>query len=108
MDVSTKTLLAVVAVMALNQLVMRIGALHGRPPVFWGLQLANIACGTALLVWGLPGFVTLPVISWVLALLFFFRTIVNNQSRAEWIRKQQQAKRRERQRMLDEHEQKQH
>ena len=107
MDVSTQTLLAVVAVMALNQLVMRVGALRGRPSIFWTLQAANIACGTGLLLWGLPGFESLPVISWVLALLFFFRTIVNNQSRAEWLRKQQQAQRQKRQRMLDEYEQQQ-
>ena len=105
MDESTMTLLAVVAVMAMNQLVMRVGALHGRPPIFWTLQAANISCGSGLLLWGLPGFKSLPVIAWVLALLFFFRTIVNNQSRGEWLRKQRQEKRKERQRMLDEREQ---
>ena len=104
MDLSTKTLLAVVAMMAMNQLVMRVGALHGRPPIFWTLQAANVACGSGLLLWGLPGFESVPVIAWVLALLFFFRVIVNNQSRAQWLRKQQQARRKERLRMFDERE----
>lgn len=86
MDLDTGVLLGVVGAMALNQLIMRVGALTGRAWIFWSLQVMNLAVGSAVIFFGLPGFEPWPVISWMLGLLFFYRTVSNTNARAEWLR----------------------
>ncbi|MBN2800585.1 MAG: hypothetical protein JXX28_15695 [Deltaproteobacteria bacterium] len=91
MDLSTGALLAVVGVMALNQLVMRVWALTARRGVFWSLQGLNMAAGAAVIWWGLPGFERWPAVSWMLGLFFFYRTVENTNSRAAWLREERGA-----------------
>lgn len=78
-------LLIVIGAMATNHLVMRVHALRGSPWVFWPLQFANLAVGTGLILLGIPGFEELPVVSWLIALLFFFRVVQNNGMRQAWL-----------------------
>jgi hypothetical protein len=85
MDVDTAPLLTVIGALAANQIVMRVGGLRGRPAVFWSLQLVNVAVGGALVWFGLPGFEHVPVIGWVIGLLFFLRVMQNNQARARFL-----------------------
>lgn len=75
----------VVGAMAANQLVMRVHALRGAPWAFWPMQLLNLAVGSALLWFGLPGFGNLPVVPFILALFFFFRVVLNNNQRQAWL-----------------------
>ncbi|MBW1877268.1 MAG: hypothetical protein JRI25_13005 [Deltaproteobacteria bacterium] len=88
MDLSVIAIFAVIGVMAVNQLVMRVGGLYARAALFYGLQLVNLVLGTGLILWGLPGFEQWPVVSWIIALLFFFRTVQNNNLRARWLREE--------------------
>lgn len=93
MDLSSGVILAVVGVLGLNQLVMRVGALRARSAVFWSLQLVDVLVGSAVLVFGLPGFESMKVISWMVGLLVFFHVIMNNNQRAQWLREQRQERR---------------
>ena len=86
MSWDTAVVLGVLAVMGANQLVMRVGALHARWYVFYFLQLTNIATGSAVITLGLPGFEPWPVVSWIIGLLFFFRSVQNNNLRVAWLR----------------------
>jgi hypothetical protein len=102
LDWETSILLAVIGVMLLNQLVMRVGALKSRSLFFWSLQLLNLATGTAVITFGLPGFERWKVVNWIIGLLFFFRTVQNNNTRARWLREQQESERRvEKRRQLE-------
>lgn len=78
-------LLAVIGTMAINHIVMRIHALRGTAVVFWALQLINLALGSALIWFGLPGFEHIRAISVMIALLFFFRVVQNNNARQRWL-----------------------
>ena len=69
MDIPTTVLLGVVAVLAINQLVMRIPRL--RVALFWPVQIFLLLLGTVILIIGLPGYEDIPIISWVVGLLFF-------------------------------------
>lgn len=64
-------LFALMGLLALNQVVMRVPALFTRAWVFFGLVSVDILAGTAVIVWGLPGFAHLPAVSWVMGLMFF-------------------------------------
>lgn len=77
MDLSTATLFAVVAVLAVNQAVMRVEALSRHPLVFWATWLLDLGMGTAILALGLPGFEDVPPVSWVVGLLFFVHAAQN-------------------------------
>lgn len=92
MDNSTEVLLAVVALIAINQAMMRLGALKSRTWFFWSIQAVNIVTGSCLIWFGLPGFETVRPVSYVVALLFFFRTVQNTNARGAWLREQQVAR----------------
>lgn len=78
----------VIGTMAANHLVMRVVALRGHPLAFWPLQVLNLLVGSGLILLGLPGFDTLPIVAWMLALLFFFRVVLNNNERQRWLLEQ--------------------
>ena len=78
----------VIGTMAANHLVMRVVALRGHPLAFWPLQVLNLVVGSSLIMLGLPGFDTLPIVAWMLALLFFFRVVLNNNERQRWLLEQ--------------------
>lgn len=86
MDLSLWAFFGLIAVMAVNQLVMRVAGLKSRAAVFYSLQLLNLLVGTGLLWFGMPGFEDWPAVGWVIGLLLFFRVVQNNMSRAEWLR----------------------
>lgn len=93
MDLNTAILLGVIGLMGVNQLVMRFGALYAHAALFWSMQAINLGAGIALIVFGLPGLERFPVVAWLIALLFFFRTVQNNNLRATWLRETQKAER---------------
>ncbi len=96
MNPSTAALLGVITVMACNQLVMRVAALKGHPAAFYALQLLNLVAASALIWFGLPGLDHLPIISWLVALVFLFHMLQNATHRAHWLREQFKEERRER------------
>ena len=91
MDYATTVLLGVVALIAVNQAMMRLGALKGRAWFFWAIQVVNIVTGSLLIWFGLPGIESIWSVSYVVALLFFFRTVQNTNGRALWLRERQVA-----------------
>lgn len=86
MDLATWVLFGVIGVMVCNQLVMRLGALRSRVAVFWSMQALNVGTGSAILLYGLPGFEPWPAVAWVIGLLFFLRAVQNTNARAKWLR----------------------
>lgn len=91
MDDSTTILFGVVALIAVNQAMMRLGALKGRSWFFWSIQVVNIVTGSMLIWFGLPGLESVRPVSYVVALLFFFRTVQNTNARGIWLRERQVA-----------------
>ncbi len=95
MDLNTSVLLGLVAILALNQALVRIPALERRSTLFWGLQFLDIFIGSAVLIFGLPGFEHAPAVGWVVGLLFVMHVAQNMKIRSD--RKQE-----ERRAMIDE------
>ncbi len=85
MDLDTAVLLGVVGVLALNQLVMRVGTLYRVDAVFYGLIVLDWLVGGSILWFGLPGFDAFPAVPVVLGLLFFLHSAQNlNLRRRRW------------------------
>jgi hypothetical protein len=106
MDPTTYVFLILVALIAANQVVLRVATLRRNPIAFWGLQAINLALASWILVWGIPGFETYPIVSWILGLLLLFRMIQNNLLRARFLRaavqeEHQEEKRQRARRMAD-------
>lgn len=86
MDLGTTVLFAVVALLALNQVVMRVPALQRRGGVFFTLIGAEILVGAAILVLGLPGLERVPAARWVVGLLFLAHAAQNLNVRTRMLR----------------------
>ena len=84
MDVRTSVLLALVAILGINQVVVRTRLARERSAVFWGLTLFDLFAGCAVLVFGLPGFTQTPAVSWVVGLLLIMHVANNLMLRTEW------------------------
>ena len=83
MDLSTSVLLGLVALMAINQFMMRVDSLFERDWVFFSVQILNTTVGSAVLIKGLPGFAHIPEISWMVGLLFVLHVATNLNARAK-------------------------
>lgn len=70
-------LFAVILALAGNQAVMRVDAAVRSGPVFWSLVLLDLVVGSALILFGLPGFDHVPAVSYVVGLLFFVHAAQN-------------------------------
>lgn len=62
---------AVVALLGVNQLVMRVERLWRSLPVFVALWASLVGLGTWVLAVGLPGFDEVPAVRWVVGLVLF-------------------------------------
>ena len=79
MDLSTTLILAVAAILGMNQLIFRLPGWERRRTVFWSIQFLNLLVIIALLAVGLPGFHgATKVVNWVLGLLLIHHVITNN------------------------------
>lgn len=86
MNPTTYVFLVLIAVIAANQVVLRVATLRHSPYAFWGLQAVNMIIACYILVWGIPGFESYPIVSWILGLLLLFRMIQNNLIRTRYLR----------------------
>ena len=74
-------LMLLVAIIAINQFIIRSTAWHTRPLLFWIPQLINISIGTYALLFGLPGVPQLiDVVNWIVGGLFLYH-FAHNQTR---------------------------
>ena len=83
MDLSTGLLLAVVAVLALNQAAMRVERLRNDDRVYWAVQFIDLVMASAIILFGLPGFESFPAVPIVVGLLFVFHVAQNYNARAQ-------------------------
>jgi uncharacterized membrane protein YhaH (DUF805 family) len=81
MDLSLWVLFGVVALLGVNQLMVRVLRMRTLRGSFWLLQFVNIVVGSALLWKGLPGFEEIPVISWAVGLLVFLHVAENTRTK---------------------------
>lgn len=80
MEPGDAVLLAVVAVLASNHVLVRLPGWQRRPVVFWLAQLANLAAAVFVMAVGIPGLHgDLTIFNWVFGLLFVVRIVQNNQ-----------------------------
>jgi len=86
MPVTTTLFLLIVALIAANQVILRVAALRSSPWVFWGLQIVNLAVACWILLFGLPGFDHIRFVSWIFGLLILFRIVQNNGLRSRYLR----------------------
>jgi hypothetical protein len=74
-------LLLLVAIIAINQFIIRSTAWHHRPLLFWIPQFINISIGSYALLFGLPGVSQLiDVVNWIVGGLFLYH-FAHNQTR---------------------------
>ncbi len=79
MDLSTSLILAVAAILGMNQLIFRLPGWEQRRTIFWSIQMLNLLVIIALLAVGIPGFHgATKVVNWVLGLLLVHHVITNN------------------------------
>jgi len=79
MDLSTTLILAVAAILGMNQLIFRLPGWEQRRTIFWSIQFLNLLVIIALLAVGIPGFHgATRVVNWVLGLLLIHHVITNN------------------------------
>lgn len=70
--------LALIAVIACNQFIVRTAHWHTRMWLFWIVQLSNVILGSWVILWGIPEFSgDLSVINILVGALFFYHTIQN-------------------------------
>ena len=81
MDLSLWVLFGVVALLGMNQLLVRVLRMRTLSVSFWFLQLVNIVVGSGILWKGLPGFEDIPVISWAVGLLVFLHVAENTRAK---------------------------
>lgn len=84
MDLSTGVLFALVALIGVNQVVVRSPPAREIPAVFWGLTLLDLLAGVAVAFLGLPGFERTPAVSWVVGLLLVLHVAQNLVLRNAW------------------------
>jgi fatty acid desaturase len=80
-DPELLALFLVVSALGTNQLVMRAPGLYESTVIFWLLEALLAAFALFLMVRGLPGFHHLPVVAWVIALLFVAHLVQNYRAR---------------------------
>lgn len=70
--------MVLVALLAINQFVIRTKQWEERQWLFWFLQLSSVLYGSWVLIWGIPGFEgQLNVINWLVGLLFYYHAARN-------------------------------
>jgi hypothetical protein len=74
---------------------VRLPFLRDRTGLFWTVQVLNVLVGTAILMWGVPGFQQLASVSWMLGLLLFLHVAQNTRWLAERRREEQLSARQE-------------
>ena len=79
MNPTDVVLFGAVALMVVNNVVVRLPGWDRRPWMFWPVQAMNLGAGVYLLAFGVPGFEgPLRIANWMLGLLFIWHTISNN------------------------------
>ena len=76
-----------VALIAINQFIIRSKAWHDRQYLFWIPQIINISVGSYAIIFGLPG-VPLPidVINWIVGGLFLYHFAQNQTKLSRYYR----------------------
>lgn len=95
MDLGTRTLLLIVAILGINQAAMRIERFQGDDRVYWTVQAVDLVLATGIIVFGLPGFEHLPAVSIVVGLVFVMHVAQNYNMRALRQRDERNAEREE-------------
>ncbi len=87
MNDGTLGFVALIALLAVNRLVLSVAGYGTWRFMFWGIQALNLVAAIVLILWGLPG---LPpgfwMINWFIALLFMWHIVENNAKRVKHIR----------------------
>lgn len=96
MDWSTGVLFLLAAVLGLNHVVIRTPWARNTPAVFWAINFVDLGLGSLVLVFGLPGFESMQIISWVVGLLLVAHVAQNLQLRSMWVEQERHAAQRER------------
>ncbi len=87
MSDGTLGFVGLIALLALNRLVLSLAGYGTWKALFWSIQVLNLLAACALVVWGLPGLPPgLWIISWFIALLFMWHIVENNAKRVKHIR----------------------
>ncbi len=87
MSDGTLGFVGLIAMLAINRLVLSLAGYGTLRSVFWTIQLLNLASAIFLIVWGLPGLPPgLWLVNWFIALLFMWHIIENNGKRVKFLR----------------------
>jgi hypothetical protein len=84
--------MALIAILAINQFVIRTKQWETRQWLFWLVQLSSVLFGSLVILWGLPGFTGELNVNWLVGLLFFFHAARNYLHFQHFQREQKQRK----------------
>ena len=82
MDLSTWILFGVVAVLGINQAVMRVERLQDDDRVYFAVQIVDLLMASGCILIGLPGFDAFPAVPVVVGLLILLHVAQNYNARA--------------------------
>lgn len=83
-----------VALIAINQFIIRSKAWHDRQYLFWIPQLVNISTGSYAMLFGLPGIpVHIDVVNWIVGGLFLYHFAQNQTKLSQYYREQREDER---------------
>lgn len=87
MSDGTLGFVALIAMLAVNRLVLSLAGYGTWRALFWSIQVLNLLAAIVLILWGLPG---LPpgfwIVDWFIALLFMWHIVENNAKRVRHLR----------------------
>ena len=90
MDFGTLAFVALIALLALNRLVLTIAGYGTWRWLFWSIQFTNLGAAICLVAFGLPGMPPgLWLVDWFIALLFMWHIVENNARRTKHLRASQ-------------------
>lgn len=81
MNAATYALFAIVAVLGINQTVMRIPALMRMAWLFWAVITLDVVLASVILWYGVPGLGTFPAVKYVIGPLFLLHVAQNISAR---------------------------
>ena len=96
MDLSTWVLFGLVALIGVNQVVVRSPPAREIPALFWGITIFDLLAGVVVAFVGLPGFERTPAVSWVVGLLLVMHVAQNLVLRNGWEQAEREEARAER------------
>jgi uncharacterized protein YhhL (DUF1145 family) len=83
-DVGNWVVIGLVGLVAINYLVPRIELVRRVPALFWAINVIDLVVGLAVLLFGVPGFESHPIVRFMIGLLVLMHLAQNFALKSRW------------------------